>query len=103
MWNVRRIDRPAVRMPIVHSQRLTLTRRLRGARRSDSDVRLWVTLSTACRYLSISIPQRPKMASKNKEAVYNSQKRNADGIPMTMMGSERERRRFKKKQIEKRG
>lgn len=43
------------------------------------------------------------MASKNKEAVYNSQKRNADGIPMTMMGSERERRRFKKKQIEKRG
>lgn len=37
------------------------------------------------------------MASKNKEAVYNSQKRNADGIPMTMMGSERERRRFKKR------
>ena len=29
------------------------------------------------------------MASKNKEAVDNSQKRDADGMPMTMMGSER--------------
>lgn len=88
-WNVRRIDRPTgppFVCPSYIPKRLTLTGRLRGARRSDNAVRLWVTLSITCRYLSISIPQRPKMASKNKEAVDNSQKRDADGMPMNHDG-----------------
>ena len=88
-WNVRRIDRPTgppFVCPSYIPKRLTLTGRLRGARRSDNAVRLWVTLSIPCRYLSISIPQRPKMASKNKEAVDNSQKRDADGMPMNHDG-----------------
>ena len=88
-WNVRRIDRPTgppFVCPSYIPKRLTLTGRLRGARRSDNAVRLWITLSITCRYLSISIPQRPKMASKNKEAVDNSQKRDADGMPMNHDG-----------------